>query len=561
MKNNKLIFSLFILFLLIFIHAKVFANENLIKNSNFEQGELFWNSRNRGIINSNESYSNGHYSGMIPSTAINGNRADGYIGQVIDIEPNEDYLVSAFAKVDVSGAEGYFTARWFDDNKQGEIVQNNIGEAVDQTVNTTEWKKYMFSFNSGKHDKVLIQLVKWSEDDTTKKSNIFIDNVEMYQLSKGNSYKKIWRDDFDGEQLNKKYWGYELGSIRGWEQQHYVRSDENIFLRSGNLVLRATNRSKEDQYFNPRNNHRKVVYNSGSVRTHGKVEFLYGKLEMRAKLPKGQGVFPAFWTLGSDFTLDGKINPVQGRGWPSTGEIDIMELVGERNSNGSGNKTVYQTLHYGQSDNDDGKFAGHGTAFKLSSGNFNDSYHTFSIDWYKDYIVWMVDNHIVRKVYYGSDNIAKKIFNRPQYVQLNLAMGGNWPGVVDNNLSGTEFVVDYVSYSRNDLQQHQAEEYYSQSPKINGAKDIVINRGDVPDLLKGITTNSGYELDYSIENEPMFNNFGGNTSVDLLIRDKTEKEKISQMPPGVYNLHYTSRPKHLDYESKVDRKTVTLTIK
>ncbi|MDS2595829.1 family 16 glycosylhydrolase, partial [Streptococcus pneumoniae] len=87
---------------------------------------------------------------------------------------------------------------------------------------------------------------------------------------------------------------------------------------------------------------------------HGKVEFLYGKLEMRAKLPKGQGVFPAFWTLGSDFTLDGKINPVQGRGWPSTGEIDIMELVGERNSNGSGNKTVYQTLHYGQSDNDDG---------------------------------------------------------------------------------------------------------------------------------------------------------------------------------------------------------------
>ncbi|HEU4179943.1 TPA: 1,3-beta-glucanase, partial [Streptococcus pneumoniae] len=151
--------------------------------------------------------------------------------------------------------------------------------------------------------------------------------------------------------------------------------------------------------------------------------------------------------------------------------------------------------------------------------------------------------------------------NRPQYVQLNLAMGGSWPGVVDNNLSGTEFVVDYVSYSRNDLQQHQAEEYYSQSPKINGAKDIVINRGDVPDLLKGITTNSGYELDYSIENEPMFNNFGGNTSVDLLIRNKTEKEKISQMPPGVYNLHYTSRPKHLDYESKVDRKTVTLTIK
>lgn len=99
------------------------------------------------------------------------------------------------------------------------------------------------------------------------------------------------------------------------------------FMRDGNLVLKATDRAKEDQYKNPRGN-RQVIYNSGSVRTHGKQEFLYGRIEMRAKLPKGRGAFPAFWTLGADFTLDGKINGKQGYGWSRCGEIDIMELLG-----------------------------------------------------------------------------------------------------------------------------------------------------------------------------------------------------------------------------------------
>ncbi|MFX3903988.1 family 16 glycosylhydrolase, partial [Streptococcus suis] len=76
-----------------------------------------------------------------------------------------------------------------------------------------------------------------------------------------------------------------------------------------------------------KDNARLVKYNSGSVRTQGKQEFLYGRIEAKIKLPKGKGVFPAFWTLGSDFHMDGRINPKQGYDWPSVGEIDIMELI------------------------------------------------------------------------------------------------------------------------------------------------------------------------------------------------------------------------------------------
>ena len=137
----------------------------------------------------------------------------------------------------------------------------------------------------------------------------------------------VWADDFNKGQLDTSNWDYELGSIRGVEQEHYVNDPENVYVKDGQLVLQVTNRDKEDQYKNPRGN-RQVIYNSGSIRTHGKREFLYGRIEMKAKLPKGKGAFPAFWTLGSDFTLDGRISSEQGASWPVCGEIDIMEMIG-----------------------------------------------------------------------------------------------------------------------------------------------------------------------------------------------------------------------------------------
>ena len=263
--------------------------------------------------------------------------------------------------------------------------------------------------------------------------------------SAAQQYDIVWADDFNGHELDTTQWGYELGCVRGVEQEHYVNDKENVYLENGKLVLKATDRPVEDQYINPRGN-RKVIYNSGSVRTHGKKEFLYGRIEMKAKLPKGQGVFPAFWTLGSDFVLDGDINSQQGYGWARCGEIDIMELIGQAGDNSYGNRTVYQTAHTDNNRVTETKLAG--TAYTIGE-NFNNEYHVFGIDWSPNKIEWYVDDEIVQSVDYSHLPIAQKALNRPQYIQMNLAMGGNWPGDVGTGLAGTEFDIDYVYYGQN----------------------------------------------------------------------------------------------------------------
>ncbi|WP_436861694.1 glycoside hydrolase family 16 protein [Staphylococcus caeli] len=378
------------------------------------------------------------------------------------------------------------------------------------------------------------------------------------------SYTEVWKDDFNGANLNTANWNYELGSIRGIEQQHYVNNPENVYQKDGNLVLKATDRPKADQYGNPRDTSEIVKYNSGSIHTNGKREFLYGKLEIRAKLPKGQGVFPAFWTLGSDFTLDGKIANNQGHGWPSTGEIDITELIGKPETEVNGNNGVYQTLHYGTGVDDNGKYAGNGTEFKLDKGVFNDAYHTFALEWNKDSMKWLVDGKVVRTVNYADDPTAKTIFNKPQYMQLNLATGGAWPGPAGDNLNNKEFDIDYVKYSRNSTQQADANAYYSKAPKIEGAQNVVINQGEVPDLLKNIKTQDGNKVDYSINDAPMFQSAGGNTEVKLLVDGVANKDRIANLKPGKYSLYYSAYNKDAspsDIKTQIDRKAVTLEVK
>ena len=455
--------------------------------------------------------------------------------------------------------------------------------------------------------------MKWTEStsDATYKGKVFVDNVSLTEVTnEDDNYNLVWADEFNESELDKKNWGYELGHIRGLEQQHYTNSKDNVYLEDGNLVIKATNRKTEDQYeVTQGDTTRKVIYDSGSVRTHGKQEFLYGRIEMKAKLPKGQAVFPAFWTLGSDFHLDGNI--AQGIGWPDSGEIDIMELIGNGTAGGvNGNKQVYQTLHYGTNGEDDGKYAGHGTCYTLPSGIFNDDYHIFGVNWSKnklefyvddkivgsfdygdneeykrcfnrpqyiqlnlatggnwagdagndlagqkyevdyDYhvfginwskgkIEWYVDDQIVRTVDYSDDQRALECIDRPQYIEFNLALGGAWPGAAGENLAGTKFEVDYVRYARNEQQQKDADTFYANAYKISGEKDVTMTEGDMPDLLAGITVDEGTVVDYSINDEPMFTNVGGNTHVSLLCTGKDDQEALKSLKPGTYNLYYT----------------------
>ena len=517
---------------------RVKPGDNLLNSGDFTN-QSAWTLKNSEIVDIN-----GVKYGHLKADVI-----DSVVKQTIAVKKNTDYIVSFMGKRNqTSSSYGNVDIR---------VTGGSIIDGTHQLITGSEFQKHEIQFNSGDASSVDLEFVKWEDagapEDvlvTVRDTEIWFGDVSLKEKVDDGSledekYNFVWAEDFNGNQLNKNNWGYELGHIRGLEQQHYVNDVKNVYVDNGKLTIKATDRALEDQYqITAGGETRQVIYDSGSIRTHGKQEFLYGRIEIKAKLPKGQAVFPAFWTLGSNFTLDGSIAADQGYGWPRCGEIDIMELTGDRNDGSYNNRTVYQTLHYGDTDNDDGVYAGNGTVYTLNNGNFNDDYHIFGLNWSEGKMEWYVDNQIVRTVDYSDDKLAKMALDKPQYVQLNLAMGGSWPGEVGTNLDGTTFDVDYVYYARNEQQQNAANEYYASVPQINGAKDMVMTIGSNPDLLAGITTATNYDIDFSIEDEHMFNNKGGNTKTHLLCKGKKDLDTIAKLKAGTYNLHYTAIPKN-----------------
>lgn len=224
----------------------------------------------------------------------------------------------------------------------------------------------------------------------------------------------VWSDEFNGTTLNTSDWNYEIGG-GGWgnnELQIYTNLSDNVFLKDGYLTIKAVK--------NPYTND----YTSGRITTKGKKEFTYGRIDIRAKMPIGQGIWPALWMLG------GNISSV---GWPKCGEIDIMEYLG------NDSLTVYGTAHY----NDNGHQY-KGGKYKVSAAeNYHDKFHVFTIIWQENSIKWYVDYH---KYFDVTPNSVKfDAFMLPQFFIMNVAVGGNWPGYPDQTTKfPQEMVVDYV---------------------------------------------------------------------------------------------------------------------
>lgn len=247
--------------------------------------------------------------------------------------------------------------------------------------------------------------------------------------STGNEYSLVWSDDFSSKSLDTTKWNYELHEP-GWvnnELQSYTNSSDNVYVKDGNLVINAI-KTVDKTTGN-------ASYTSGRVTTQNKVDFKYGKVEVKAKLPKGQGIWPAIWMMPTDDSLYG--------GWPKCGEIDIMELLGN-----APNK-VYQTLHYANSSTD---VQSQGNKV-LSSGDFSDDYHVFSVEWEPSKISFFVDGELtktVNKWYTGTEGVGTITYPAPFdqefYVILNMAIGGNWPGNPDDttDFNQAKMFVDYV---------------------------------------------------------------------------------------------------------------------
>ena len=274
----------------------------------------------------------------------------------------------------------------------------------------------------------------------------------------------VWNDEFDGTAINSNKWNYEINCTGGGnnEKQCYTDSNENAFVKDGVLNIVAL----------PAEEGAEKPYTSARLTTQHKADFKYGRFEMRAKLPYGQGSWPAFWMMPTD--------SVYGS-WPRSGEIDIMEAVNLKvvGDDGVAEANVHGTLHYGREWPNN---ASSGKAYQLPDGiNPADDFHTYAIEWQEGEIRWYVDGYLFAtqrqsKVRYNSKGEADGLSHRGWFAEyfnqssgelevhwdaapfdqeffmiLNLAVGGNWPENV-NNLGidaaafadGQRFEVDYV---------------------------------------------------------------------------------------------------------------------
>ena len=226
----------------------------------------------------------------------------------------------------------------------------------------------------------------------------------------------VWTDEFNETSIDLQNWTYDLGAS-GWgnqELQNYTSNDENSYVSNGNLFIVA----KEEG----------IHYTSARMKSIGLQEFQYGRIDVRAILPFGQGIWPAIWMLGANFP---------NSGWPSCGEIDIMELLGSSPS------TVHGTIHFG-ADWTQHNYVGQGTS--LPSGEtFADEFHVFSIDWNEDGITWFIDDQPFYSVTSTVTGGQPYPFDNPFFFILNVAVGGQWPGYPDATTTFPQFMaVDYV---------------------------------------------------------------------------------------------------------------------
>lgn len=267
--------------------------------------------------------------------------------------------------------------------------------------------------SSGRYLKLEIPITVIISDDEVSPEDGYITPL-FYE-----GYDLVWNDEFEGSAVDPAYWVFETGNgcpnLCGWgnnELQYY--REENAWVEDGILTIEARRETVQT------NN-----YTSARMKTQGKKSFKYGRVDIRALLPKGQGIWPALWMLGNNITTVG---------WPKCGEIDIMEMIG-----GSGRENqVHGTLHW---DNNGHNYTG-GT-YTLPSGVFADEYHVFTILWDQTSIKWLVNDEQFHEILITPAHMTE--FHEEFFFLFNIAVGGNWPGNPnESTVFPQQMKVDYI---------------------------------------------------------------------------------------------------------------------
>lgn len=237
-------------------------------------------------------------------------------------------------------------------------------------------------------------------------------------------YTLVWQDEFDGDSINSNYWSFQLGTgsqygLTGWgnnELQYYTDRERNAYIENGYLVIEAHQESYQGQ-----------PYTSARLVTKDKKVWKHGKIEIKARMPETQGIWPALWMLPQENKYGG---------WPASGEIDIMELLGHQPD------IVHGTIHYGNSFNDKGSKSGQ---IKDTEGTFASDFHVYSIEWDSRGIQWLLDGEPFHKATPADVEPYSWPFDEPFYLLFNIAVGGNWPGYPDEStIMPQRMLVDYV---------------------------------------------------------------------------------------------------------------------
>jgi hypothetical protein len=318
------------------------------------------------------------------------------------------------AKIDVS---------FFADNVSFFKVKSGI---IGQDFERITGNKATFIYPSSGEFEIVVQAHASEADFISKTAKIRIEEVEISPGIPGAGfvspqtyagYKLVWQDEFEGGELSQD-WVYDLGDgcpgLCGWgnnELQSYKK--ENLRLEKGYLIIEAKKELDGNK-----------SYTSTRIKTQEKKSFLYGRMDIRAALPKGKGIWPAIWMLGENITEVG---------WPKCGEIDIMEMIGGEEN------TVHGTAHW----DNNGQVATYGGKTSLTAGTFNDNFHVYSIVWDERKILWLLDDKPFHEIDITPSGLSE--FHLPHFFLINMAVGGNWPGSPDQStVFPQKFAVDYI---------------------------------------------------------------------------------------------------------------------
>jgi beta-glucanase (GH16 family) len=237
----------------------------------------------------------------------------------------------------------------------------------------------------------------------------------------------IWQDEFDGAAgttFDRTRWTADTGGggFGNQEREFYTTNTENVALDgNGHLVITARVDSSHTCWYGT------CRYTSARLKTQGLYAHAYGRFEARIKIPRGQGLWPAWWMLGAN---------IGSVGWPQCGEIDIMENIGREPA------IVHGTAHGpGYSGGN-----GIGAPDTLSQGVFADDFHVYAVSWQPQQVVWSMDGHVYHRLTPANLPAGTQwVYNQPFFLLLNVAVGGGWPGDPDSTTTfPQQMVVDYV---------------------------------------------------------------------------------------------------------------------